>query len=323
MSLTLTDYYICAARQKSRDRAAIIHVTGNFCNLFDADGIPIFDAFVDWLYYNNKSKANDWMSRLTAAGTIHWNLDLSGDYNENLGWAPRYPIPGTDWTKDLDGLSLVIEWLLSHNKIVKLNLATDGQAYDPNGLTYGWYWAMQNLPGILHILRSRFSKSILWCTGWDGCFPNHSPSQTLQLLRMLRSVLGDDEQISTEFNGPGGISYCHMGGGAADWHNDSLGNQQLNILDAFLIETSVPPNQVGFQQTYARLLGPAKRNIEPDNDGPYFLEELTKEIAIVDFENIAFQISRKQANESDVEAMANANAYYGVSLFGNGFPSAT
>lgn len=299
--------------QKKKTREEIIHVTGNFCNIFDADDIPIFDAFIDWLYYNNKTKAEDWVSRLLDVGTKHFNLDLSGDYNENLGWAPRYPIPGTDWTNDLDGLSRVIEWLMKKGFIVKLNLATDGQGFDPNGLTYGWFWAMKNLPSILPTFTRRFPESILYCTGWDGCFPDHSPDQTRRLLRMMRASLGDNEQIATEFNGPGNISYSHMGLGAADWVPDSLG-----ILDVFLVEISIPLNQVGMQQTYSRLLGPKKKNIDPANDGPYYLAGLDKEIAIVDFENIAFQISRKQATYADSITIARASAYYGCQYFGNG-----
>lgn len=302
---TKTAVYYTHLTRHVPNREDIIHVTGNFCNVFDADGWPIFDAFVDWLFYNNKTKANDWVSRLKDVGTKHWNLDLSGDYNENLGWAPRYPVPGTDWTNNLDGLCRVIDWLESLGFIVKLNLATDGQGYDPNGLTYGWSWAMQNLPRILTYIKQRFSKSILYTTGWDGCFPNHSPQQTTQLLQLMRAVLGDDEQIATEFNGPGGISYSHMGKGPADWVPNSLG-----ILDAFLIEISVidsefDVNEVGLQQTYARLLGPAKKNIAPENDGPYFLASLQKEIAIIDFENIAYQISRKTATYQNALDVAN------------------
>jgi hypothetical protein len=300
----------------SYDRDRICNVQGNFCNILDADEIPIFDAFVDWLYYNNRTKADDWVSRLTHAGSIHWNLDLSGDYNENLGWAPRYPIPGSDWTNNVDGLSKVIEWLLNKNFVVHLHLAADGHNYDPVGWTYGLPWALNNLPPIVTLLKNRFPKCILWNGGWDGCYPDWTPDETIHWLNFLKNLIGDDEYIAMEMSGPGSWGYNHLGNGPDDWTPYRLG-----IMDTYLMESSgVPLNEDGLQQIVARQLGPAKKNIDPKNDGPWYLNNLVKKIYTCAWELSAAQFTRKQISETDSRSAASRCAYYGLTSFGNGFP---
>lgn len=293
----------------SRDE--IIHVNANSCNLRDSDDWPIFDPFIDWLIFNNLPKAEDWVTRLKGAGSSHINIDLSGDYNEPLGWAPRYPIPGTDWTNDLTAFKQILDWVINKGFIPIVHLAADGQGYDPVGKTYGWKWGMDNLPRILSDLQP-YWKKCLWNTGWDGCFPNWSVSQFEQFLLMLRSVLGDDAQIATEFAGPGEIGYIHLGNGQADW------DTTLQNLDAFFTELQVwPCPDDPIAQVATRLLGPAATNCPQT---PYYLSapRARGECGICYFETLMYWAIRKYATPYDATIASQQGAYYGFTNFGNG-----
>lgn len=299
----------------SRDR--IIHVRGNFCNLRDAEDIPIFDAFINYLIINHLSKAEDWIARLKDAGSTHINTGLSGDYSENLGWANRYPIPGMDFTKDLDSFKRVLDYLIDSNLIPIVHLAMDGQGYDPIGWTYGWKWGMQNIPDIIRSLGD-YIQQCLWNTGWDGCFPDWTVRQTTSALQLLRDCLGQNGQLSTEFGGPydASMGYCHMGQGALDWTLPGMIE-----LDAFFIEVlKYPPQEDGVAQTATRLLGPAAKNCP---NTPYYLQHARPrgECAIVMFETNAYPSIRKQINPSDARMWNATCAKYGFTDFGNGMPS--
>lgn len=296
-------------------RESICNVKANFCNLFDADGIPIFDAFISSLIFNNQIiKSDDWFARLKAANTTHMNVALSIRYNENLGWAPTYPIDGIDLTKDLDVFSEILLAVQENGFIPIIKLAFDGQSYDSNGWTYGWQWGMDNIERIAKDL-SPFIDTCLWSTGFDGCFPDWSRDQTIAMLQKMRAILGEQACIDTEF----GNEYSHMGQGEADWADDKLG-----ILDNFSIEVmQYPPDVNGLSQTAARLLGPAATNIIPEvpMPPPYYLRNTTKKVNICLYESIAYQITRKQATEQDAIRVANTCAFYGFKSFGNGQPN--
>ncbi len=317
----MKDYFFLSSNTPAKPtRDQIINVQGNFCNLFDSDGIPIFDIFIDELILNDQAKAIDWTNILKAANTTHVNLRLSGDYDENLGWISRYPIPGHDWTDNLSGFSQIIDWVQARGFIPIIKLALDGQSptgggYVNSGLTYGWEWGMNNMQRILSQL-TKYTDSVLWSTGFDGCFPDWSRNQTIIMLQLLRDLLGPNACIDTEFSGPGTVGYSHMGNGPGDWMPDELG-----ILDNFSIEVmTYPPDSVGVQQTASRLLGPAARNIDPPNVGPYYLARLSKKINICLYESIAFQAIRKLVTSENAREAARACANYGFSSFGNGLP---
>lgn len=308
-------------------REQIIHVNGNLCNLRDSDDIPIFDCFIPSLILGNITKAEDWISRLINVGTTHININLSGDYNENLGWAPRYPINGYDFTDDLNLLKDCMNWLLSYKMIPHLHLACDGQGYDPNGWTYGFSWGMDNIPVILDKL-SEFTKKILWNAGYDGCFPNWSPAQFNTFYQMLRSVLGNEAQLAAEFAGTGTIGYIDLGNGAASWQIDA----PCDVLDVFCTELQEWPlsETNGVQQVAARLLGSQAKNIEsqnwmagrpPSDSNCYIPINRTRgKLGVCYYETLAYWAIRKQATPSDAVASARIGANYGFSDFGNGLP---
>lgn len=295
----------------SRDQ--VINVKANFCNLFDNDGWPIFEDFIDEVVFNNPTKADDWAARLKAAGSTHLTLGMSGDYVEDLGWAPRYPVAGSDWTQNLAGFAKILDWVIDKGFIPFIKLPFDGQAYDPIFLTYGWQWGMDNVERISSEL-SDYLLSCLWSTGFDGCFPDWSADQTIQMLTKMKKFF---PYIDTEF----GNEYIHMGGGPSDWADDKLG-----LLDNFSIELLPAPESgaqvdvTGIQQAASRLLGPEKKNISTINDASWYLQNTTKKPNICMFETVAYPISRKRCTSQDAIDVARVCAGYGFKSFGNGQP---
>lgn len=304
-SVTLTPI---SFKKPSRDR--IITVKANLCNLYDANDNPIFEPMINWLILNNQNKALDWISRAKAAGSTHYNIAISCNYRNN-------PVPGMDFTQDLNTFSSIIDWIKSKNLIPIVKLAFDGQGFDPIGLTYGWQWGINNIERIANGL-SKHIDSVLWSTGFDGCFPNWSPQQTIDMLRKMRIVLGPNAQIDTEFSGPasGTWGYIHLGNGASDWVSDKLG-----ILDHFSLEAQRFPIDVtvGLQQIATRLLGP---NCLIGPQEPYYLVSLNKTVAIDIYETVAtWFYNGAIATPQDAINAATSASKYGFKAFGNGVPS--
>jgi hypothetical protein len=165
---------------------------------------------------------------------------------------------------------------------------------------------------------SKYKTQALWSSGFDGCFPNWSRDQTIQYIQMMRRAVGVDGCIDTEF----GNEYIHMGFGSDDWADDKLG-----MLDHFSIELVPAVAAVsdldtnGIQQIAARLLGPKSKNIEPQNQGPYYLANTTNKDIVIDmYEMGAYPISRKQSTSQDQIDIARKIATYGFVNFGNGLP---
>lgn len=302
-NITLTPSF----NKPSRER--IINVKANLCNLYDAENNPIFEPMINWLILHYQTKAMDWINRAKQARSTHYNLAISCNYRNN-------PVPGMDFTNDLNTFSSIIDWIKQRGLIPIVKLAMDGQEYDPVGLTYGWQWGMDNIEYIANGL-SKHVDSVLWSTGFDGCFPNWSPNQTIAMLRKMRAVLGEKAQIDTEFAGPPTESwgYIHLGNGAEDWAPNKLG-----ILDHFSLEAQHFPIDVttGAQQIATRLLGP---NCLIGPKEPYYLWGLEKEIAIDVYETVAtWFYNGGIATSEDAVKAATDMAKFGFKCFGNGVP---
>ena len=298
---------------KKPSRESILNVRANFCNLRDADDIPIFESFINYLILYNQPKANDWINRLKAAGSTHINLALSIAYNENLGWTDVYPIPSLDLTNKLNAFNYCINYVQVRGLIPVVHLAFDGQDYDPVGWTYGWQWGMNNFERIANALGDN-ADYILWNAGFDGCFPDWSPDQFLQMYQFMRDVLGTNACLDAEFGGPQTWGYIHLGDGQADWTPNKLG-----ILDCFSIEAkSWPIDMDGLQQIATRLLGP---NCLIGPKEPYYLIDIDKPITINMFETNAYTSIRKQTTPEDAVNVANVCKSYGFNFFGNGLPT--
>lgn len=303
-SVTLTPSF----KKPSRER--IINVRANLCNLYDAGHNPIFEPMINWLVLNDKNKALDWVGRAKEAKSTHYNLALSCNYRNN-------PVPGTDFQHDLGTFSYIIDFIKSQGLVPIVKLGFDGQGFDPNGLTYGWQYGMANIERIANGL-SKHIDSVLWSTGFDGCFPDWSPQQTIDMLRKMRAVLGEKACIDTEFAGPpGSWGYIHFGNAGADWSSDKLG-----ILDHFSLEAESFPTQVdsdGSQQIATRLLGP---NCLIGPQTPYYLAGLDKYIAIDVYETVAtWFYNGGVATSQDAIDAADGMQKYGFKVFGNGIPT--
>lgn len=294
---------------KKPSRSQIINVKANLCNLRDSDDIPIFDDYIDELIINNPAKAEDWVSRLRAAGSTHIDVSFSGDYPANLGWIERYPIKGIDWSNDIKGFGQIIKWVQNKGFIPIVKLALDGFTFDPGGNGVGYFWGFQHMERIAQEL-SEFNDSVLWSTGFDGCFPTWDPAQTIAMLRRMRNCFGPKACLDTEFSGPGTVGYSHMGQGVADWTADKLG-----ILDNFSIELMVlPPNPEGVLETADRLIKGRK--------GPYYLAPMDgiKDINICMYETVAVRAIRKLISPEDILSTNQFCASFGFTSFGNGQP---
>jgi hypothetical protein len=299
-------------KKPSRDR--IINVKANLCNIRDADDWPIFEPFIDYLIVTGNPKADDWVLRLKAAGSTHISVTLSGDYAEYLGWANgRYPVPGLDSSNDLNQFASILKWIQSRGLIPIVKLAFDGLRFDPVGWTYGWDWGYENMNRIANGL-AEFNESVLWSTGFDGCFPTWTPNQTVSMLRHMRDVLGSKACIDTEFAGPGEVGYIHLGNGASDWHNN-----QLDILDHFSIELEVNPTPPS--PALIDALGQVgERLLNPESD-KYYLRGLDKSIAIDLYETDAYWQIRKYLVPQDAKDTADLGKNVGFTVFGNGLPN--
>ena len=319
-------------------RAQVVNVRADFANLRDAKDRPMFTPFIFSLMDDCESGSadacgdvEDWIARLKAQGDTHIAVNLSADYGENLGWAPRYPIHGFDLTQRVPTLRLYLERLIRRGFIPILFLSCDGHTSDPNGgyndpvgWSYGLPWCQAHLPSIIGELRTGrdLAPYILWIGGWDGCFPDWSPDQTNAFHTFLRGLVGADGNIATEF----GNGYVHMGNGGSDWYQPGL-----DQVDVFFMElpTNVldPSVQCGVQQVAARMLGPTKTFTPgPPCDStspPFYLAEPRPSrgpLVVVAWEYAAYLATRKQIDPETARSQGDYLYSLGFRLLGNGEP---
>jgi len=304
---------------KPKTRDQIINVQSNFCNLRDADDIPIFTIYLTSLYANNNlDKFINWITRLKAAGSTHIDIGLTAKYDENLGWIDRYPISDIDLTNNLPLLQKIANVLINMNFIPHIHLS-----WDDNGFS----WGMNNIPTIISELKPLIPYC-LWNTGWDGCFPSWSRDQTITAIQLLRQCLGPNGQIATEFGGPGGLfPYIDMGQGQADYDGP------LQQLDCLCLEYGnngqIPIPDCGMQQQGTRILGKSY-NLPlisgcDDHSNVYYLSSPRQRgpLNICIYEWVwggAYSQIRKLSQPSDAATIAKQFKAYGYSSFGNGQP---
>lgn len=293
----------------SRDR--IINVMANLCNINDATGLTIFEPFINQLILTDKNRADDWIARLKDSGSTHITTDITGDYDEILPYlGTRYPIPGGDYTRNINDFRRILDYLLGMSLIPIVKSGCDGHSYQSGGMTYGWSWGMDNMPYIYNQLKD-YHDQCLWSTGYDGCFPDWTPDELLAFLRMMRVSLGDNN-IDTEFgSGPGeSISYCHLGNGAADWTDDKLGD-----LDSFSLELQT------FAQSEQEITGQIEGMTEVFQrigPGGIYLHNTKTQIQM--YETLAYWEIRKFADFQQAKQVAQRAFNVGYRTFGNGLP---
>jgi len=294
----------------SRER--ILNVKANLCNILDAQSLPIFESFASTLFFEDRNRLNDWISRLKDNGSTHITTELSGDYDTYLDWlGGRYPIVGLDFMNNIDGFRRWLDYLFSVDLIPIIKSGCDGQGYSPSGKTYGCQWGLDNLPRIYNQLSS-YKDMCLWSTSWVGGFPDWSPKQTIDFIHMMRSSLGENACLDAEFGASSteSISYCHMGNGAADWTDDKLGD-----LDSFSVELQTFPQtseeieeQInGMIQVYQRI----------GLNGSYLHNDKTHTHM---YETTAYWSIRKYCDQAQNQTISTRAARTGYATFGNGLP---
>lgn len=297
-------------KKPSRDQ--IINVMANLCNLRDSDDIPIFEPFLSTLIYQGSPKATDWINTIKLSGATHVNLAISYNYLEDLGWTRVYPIQGMDFTQRLNDFANILKYVQSRGLIPIVKLAFDGIQPDPIGWTYGWQWGIDNVQRIANELEE-FKDSVLWSTGFDGCFAVWTPEQLVSMLMAMRQAFGQNACIDTETNGPGTVSYSHLGQGAANWVMTQLG-----MCDTFSVELEVNPTPPspdlleGIKETAERLCDP--------NSPVYYRNQVTKKQGMVFYETVAYWAIRKQSTPEDARNIADIAKARGFTCFGNGLP---
>lgn len=292
----------------SRER--ILNVKANLCNILDATGLPIFEPFISTLFMQDMNRANDWIARLKKAGSTHITVEITGDYDEYLPWyGGRYPIIGLDFTNDIPSFRKFLAWIIAQDLIPIVKSGCDGQNYSSVGKTYGWSWGMQNMPRIYQQLID-FNETVLWSTGYDGCFPDWSEDQLLAFMRMMREC--GLLYIDTEFGaGPGeSISYCHMGHGSDDWTDDKLGD-----LDSFSCELQTLPTTPDEVATQIEGMSEVFKRIGP---GGVYLHNNKTQLQM--YETTAYWSIRKYADEAMTQTISQRALNVGYKTFGNGLP---
>jgi hypothetical protein len=301
---------ICASsgggrRRTKPTRAELLNVQASFCShmvtLDDYGTIPLFDPFIASM---NPAQRQQCYKRKRELGITH--IVLSAHY------AYPYPVPGHNWRDDLQGLRAIVEEAIAEGFMIALTV-TDGGQED-----YA-YWTLERLQQAAQI----FAGLDAWCIDailWEVIGPggDWTPDQVQAMCRLHRQAFGDAWQIGIEF----GQGYCHLGNAADDWYQAGL-----DTIDIFFYE-SAQPTFVAEQMdknldVYARMLGPAARNIPPENLGPWYVGQARARGPLVfcQFENIAYTYIRGESSDSDVRIEADWFKSHGATVFGNGLPS--
>jgi len=226
-------------------------------------------------------------------------------------------------------------------------LASDGQSLNgQNFSTYGWRWGMDTVPYIIDRLRD-LAPYALWVPGFEVIGPggDWTPTEVNQFLVMLGAAVHPlGGQVGFEM----GSGYAWWGDGAFSRSRDPREIARRDgeairdadavlsaagplddwngpagmAVDCFLQEFVQPvrSNPDGAEQDSARALGPAKRHIQPKNDGPWYHGTPTPRgpRAVCAFEFAAWLYN---ATDPQMDANVTADRDYlrslGWSSFGN------
>lgn len=184
--------------------------------------IPAFGPFC-WSRDMNFAGRNAWRAVERAAGDTHFLRALSGEYKNDNGFS--YPISGCDFTQNLLGAKqLIAEELQAGFTGGTLYLAGDGQAYAPDGGTYGWPWLMANQPRIIAAMKDTSlagfdaTKYVAFCHGFElisngGWSPDNFEAAVLALQAL----------------NPNGYLVSHIG--VYTWWGDAVGSKGGPVAD--------------------------------------------------------------------------------------------
>lgn len=251
----------------TREQLGTVRVTfqGGTCQTQEFGLLPRFEPFVASL---NAADRASWWAAKHADGDTHAFLSVSYRYAE-AGQAYEH-IPGRDFTADLPAFVAIISEAIANGFYVVVSFAADGQTFNPDGWTYGWQWGMDNMQRITEAL----------APAKDYC----APMGGYELLGPGGDWTADQLEafyLKLRHLWPDGVLVLELGSGYCKWRevagSDTTGWETPGgqAIDVFLQEFPQPINEGdhwdGCQQVAARTLGPAKRNIQQKNDGPWYL----------------------------------------------------
>lgn len=185
-------YNTVALPNRTRDEIRDVHMAfQGMQNVIPGYGsIPLFGPFINSLPYDVRQQWRDYEKSYVVNGarTTHCLRQLSYAYTEN---DYQYPIPGADFTSDA-GLAEFRGRLLedlSAGLIPIVEMAGDGQHYDPNGGTYGWPWFMANYERIVRGIGADVLDQCVEFDCWEAVNNGGwSPDNLFEASRLVRSV---------------------------------------------------------------------------------------------------------------------------------------
>lgn len=292
----------------TRDQLGKVQVTfqGGSVVTQEFGTLPRFEPFVASL---NASDRASWWAAKRADGDTHAFLSVSYRYAEpGQAYAD---IPGRDFTNDLPAFVALVQEAIDNGFYVVPSFSADGQDFNPDGWTYGWQWGMDNMARITAALEP-VKDFCAPMGGYELLGPggNWTSDQLEAFYLQLRSLW------------PEGVLVLELGSGYCKWREGPNGETGWltpggQAIDVFLQEFPQPIDEGdhwdGCQQVAARTLGPAKRNIAPPNDGPWYLEAGTPRgpVLVSAFEYALYWTVRGQLTHAQIALQRAALASLG------------
>jgi hypothetical protein len=259
--------------------------------------IPWFEGCIQSL--SNYSQRSAVYRAKRAVGDTHILIDRWWAYRE-LSYT--YPINsgiGIDYAASPYAFADLVGEAQSEGFYTQIMLANEGQ-HRVDG-QYGYYDGLNSLPLTIAALRDLIPCSIFF-HGYELMGPggDWTSEQIEYAYVFLRSLLGSVGKIGLEL-GQGYCKWREGPNGETGWETEA--GKTINVfcqefpqeIDDPTVDDRGGTKFGGCQQVAARMLGPKKRNIEPKNDGPWYLAGL--DTRVIGFEYGLYQFVR----DRDVE----------------------
>lgn len=189
------------------------------CNIFCGfQGINILTKQFGWIkaFGPEAGALNDedtisYCQQMRDFGFTHVEFAISWQYDEPDF---NYPVPGMDLAYNLEEVARRLDLIIRCGMFVKFSMAGDGmsvndnpqegQYNDPQGWTYGFQWAINNLQRVIGFLEDYqghdLTKFIAFVPGYDGVFygwgingevPDLQPTRVIKFGNHFREIKPD------------------------------------------------------------------------------------------------------------------------------------
>jgi hypothetical protein len=263
--------------------------------------IPWFEGCIQAL--TSYAQRNAVYKAKREVGDTHILVDRWWAYRE-LSYT--YPINnglGIDYASRPQAFADLVGECQDEGFYTQIMLANEGQKVVEG--QYGYNDGLSTLPTTIHALRDLIDCSIFF-HGYELMGPggDWTSEQIEAAYPFLRQLLGRNGKIGLEL-GQGYCKWREGPNGETGWETEA--GRTINVfaqefpqeIDDPTVDSKGGTKWDGCQQVAARMLGPKKRNILPQNDGPYYLAGQNKKI--IGFEYGLYQFVR----DSDVAKVNN------------------